>query len=439
MKFNTSLSAVCLLTCISLPSFSQHVESLTTVEAKQESVAEYQLLDGQIESVNKSTISAQTSGVISKLKYDVGDFVKKGSEIARISSQNQKAGLQEAKASVGQARASVGQAKAAVSRARASVSKANASISQAAATVSQAQAALRETQAAYTEARLAFERTKRIYHQRLIAKSQYDKADSAVKSAAARVDSAKANLTATKAAFNASKSGLASAKSELQASLSGLEAAKSGFNASKAGLSKAGEQLGYTQLLAPYSGIVIERHVELGEVVAAGKPVMTGISLSEMRATASIPQRLILAVRKHKSARIYLDGDSVGIPAKSLTIFPYADPATNGFKVRVALERGIKGLFPGVFVKIGFETGASTHLVIPQRAVAYRGEVTAVYVVDEHGTPHLRQVRLGKKTIDGKIQVTAGLDAAEKVALDPVHAAAYLKLHRTAVKEASHE
>ena len=426
MKFTTRLSALCLLTCISLPSFSKHVESLTTVEAKKESVADYQLLDGQIESVNKSTISAQTSGVISKLKYDVGDFVKKGSEIARISSQNQKAGLQEAQASVGQAQASV-------SRAKAAVSQANASISQAAATVSQAQAALREAQAAFTEARLEFNRIKQIYQKRLIAKSQYDKAHSALQSTTARVDAAKANLTATKAAYNASKSGLASAKSE-------LAAAKAGFNASKAGLSKAGEQLGYTQLLAPYSGIVIERHVELGEVVAAGKPVMTGISLAEMRATANIPQRLILAVRKHKSARIYIDGDTVGIAAKSLTIFPYADPATNGFKVRVALESGIKGLFPGVFVKIGFEIGESTHLVIPQNSVAYRGEVTAVYVVDKDGTPHFRQVRLGKKVAENKIQITAGLDNGEKVALDPVHAAAYLKLHRQAVaKENNHE
>ncbi len=429
MKFTTNLLSLCLLISISMPSYSKHVEGLLTAEVKKESVVDYQFLDGQIESVNKSTISAQTSGVISKLNYDVGDFVKKGSEIARISSQNQKAGLQ-------QAQASVGQAKAAVSQAKAAVSKANASISQAAATVAQAQAALRETQAAYNEARLAFNRTAEIYKKRLIAKSQYDKANSALKSAAARVDAAKANLTATKAAYNASKSELTSAKSR-------LAAANSGFVAAKAGLSKAGEQLGYTQLLAPYSGIVIERHVELGEVVAAGKPVMTGISLSEMRATTSIPQRLILAVRKYKSARIFIDGDSVGIPAKSLTIFPYADTATNGFKVRVALKRGIKGLFPGVFVKIGFETGSSTHLVIPQSAVAYRGEVTAVYVVDADGMPHLHQVRLGKKTSDNKIQVTAGLHEGEKIAIDPVHAAAYFKLHQAVkTKEAednSHE
>ena len=312
------------------------VDDLKTAEAKQEEVIQYQILDGQIESVNKSTISAQTTGVISKLKYDVGDYVKKGDEIARISSQNQKAGMLEAKASVG---------------------KASANVSQAAATVSQAQASLKESQASYAEARSAFDQIKSIYQKRLIAKSQYDSAEAAMKSAAARVDAAKANLTATKAAYNSTKSGL---------------------NAAKAGLTKAGEQLGYTQLLAPYSGIVTERHVELGEVVAAGKPIMTGISLSEMRAIATIPQRIILAVRKHKSARVYVDGDNIGIPAKSLTIFPYADPSTNGFKVRAALDSGIKGLFPGVFVKVGFEIGKSTRLVVPQSAIASRGEVTAV-------------------------------------------------------------
>lgn len=67
----------------------------------KEEVVNYQMLDGEIEAVNKSTVSAQTGGIISKITSDVGDYVKKGSLIARISSENQKSGLQQAKAAVG--------------------------------------------------------------------------------------------------------------------------------------------------------------------------------------------------------------------------------------------------------------------------------------------------------------------------------------------------
>jgi multidrug efflux pump subunit AcrA (membrane-fusion protein) len=317
--------------------------------------------------------------------------------IARISSANQKSNLQGAKASVNEARAS---------------------ISSASASIVQAEAGTREAQANYIAARSEFNRVKSLFTKRIITKSQYDKAEAAMKSSLARVQSSKARLNATKAVRNAAKSGL---------------------SAAKAGLSKAGQQLAYTEVIAPYSGIVTERHVELGEVVSAGSPIMTGISLKEMRAVAHIPQRLILKVRKYKSARIYINDDKNGLVAKDLTFFPYADTNTNAFKVRVSFDSAPKGLFPGIFVKIGFEVGKENHLVVPATAIAYRSEVTGVYVINDKGVTSLRQVRLGKLTSDGKIRVLAGLDAGEKIAIDPVHAAVYLKQKQLEAAGKDHE
>jgi len=77
--------------------------------------------------------------------------------------------------------------------------------------------------------------------------------------------------------------------------------------------------------------------------------------------------------------------------------------------------------------EIDFEVGKQQVLVIPHDAVAYRSEVTAVYVINQDGIPLLRQVRLGRLTDDDKIVVLAGLEAGEKVAIDPSHAAVFLK------------
>ncbi len=272
------------------------ISPLNTAVAVEEVVVDYQMLDGQIEAVNKSTVSSQTGGVISKLSYDVGDYVEKGALIARISSENQKSGLQQAQAAV---------------------SESKAAISSASASEVQAEAAIKEATANYSAARAEFNRVKGLYDKSIISRSQYDQAEAAMKSTLARVESAKANLNAVKAKTSAARSSLSSAQ---------------------AGLSQAGEQLGYTEVVAPYTGIVTERHVELGEVVNAGTPVMTGISLQEIRVVTDIPQRLIQAVRKNKSARVYIDGDKTGIAVKQLTIFPYADATTNAFKVRASLE-----------------------------------------------------------------------------------------------------
>ena len=60
--------------------------------------------------------------------------------------------------------------------------------------------------------------------------------------------------------------------------------------------------------------------------------------------------------------------------------------------------------------------------MIPSRAVLRRSEVTAVYVVDAEGLPRLRQIRAGESTGPQLIEVLAGVQPGEKVALDPVKA-----------------
>jgi len=66
--------------------------------------------------------------------------------------------------------------------------------------------------------------------------------------------------------------------------------------------------------------------------------------------------------------------------------------------------------------------GKEKKLLIPNSAVVHRSEVVAVYVVDDKGMPHLRQVRLGEANEQNEIEVLAGLNAGERVAVDAVKA-----------------
>ncbi len=90
--------------------------------------------------------------------------------------------------------------------------------------------------------------------------------------------------------------------------------------------------------------------------------------------------------------------------------------------MRVYLPKNEAGVYPGMFVRAHFAVGKANKLVIPASAVLRRSEVVAVYVVDETGGVKLRQVRLGEATPDGAVEVLAGLNPGEKVALDPVKA-----------------
>jgi RND family efflux transporter MFP subunit len=333
------------------PVDAQAQSALQTVQVGAVGTPELHYLDGHVEAVNQSTISAQTSGVIEELFYDVDDYVEQGKVIARIKSKNQQAGVQ------------------------------------------QAQASLDEAQARYTEAQADFKRISDIYAKRLVPKADYDAAQAGLKAAEARLAAAKAQVT------------------------------------------QAGEQLGYTTLIAPYGGIVTKRHVELGEAVNPGTPVMTGISLEQMRVVVEVPQRLIAQVRKQQKAFVFQDGSNKSLAVKSLTFFPYADPKTNAFKVRIELAEGAQDLFPGMFVKVAFVIGQQQGVVsVPETAVVVRSEVIGVYVINADGKPALRQIRLGKKLDDNNISVLAGVDAGETIALDPVQAAIFLKQHTAGAK-----
>jgi len=248
-----------------------------------------------------------------------------------------------------------------------------------------------EAQAQYNVAKIEFDRIEKVYQQKLVSQSAYDKADA-----------------------------------ELKAALQRLTAAKSKVK-------EVLEQLRYTVVKAPFSGVVAQRHVELGELAKVGQPLMSGYDANEFRAVTDIPQSMVGLIRTAKQASIQLGADQAEVLASTqITVFPEADPATHTYHVRVKLPNVPAGIYPGHLVKIQFAVGEQQKLQIPLDAVVLRSELQAVYVVipaqgktAEHIT--LRQIRIGKHNPNKTVDVLAGLNPGETIALDPIQAAVYLK------------
>jgi len=216
---------------------------------------------------------------------------------------------------------------------------------------------------------------------------------------------------------------------DLDRALSGRDSVAAQVASAESAVERASQQLDYTVVKAPYSGIVTERFVEVGESVTNGQQLMTGLSLERLRVTLDLPQQISIKVRPDPRA-VILTGKGPVEPEK-ITIFPVADPVTNTFRVRLKLPEGQFGLYPGMFVKVAFQIGAAERLLVPAAAVIQRSEVTGVYIVVD-GAIRLRQIRVGD-TRDGRVEVLAGLTEGELVALDPVQARIYAK--RPAVQQ----
>ncbi len=300
-----------------------------------------QVWDGVVEAVNQATISAQTSGRVVELPYDVNDTVAEGDVIVRFTDVEQKSAK------------------------------------------SRAQSQIASAQASYNEAQASYQRISEVYERKLVAKAQLDQER-------ARRDAAKAALDAARAQF-----------------------------------SEVGQQMDYTVVRAPYSGIVTERHVQIGESVRPGQPLISGVSLEDLRVSVEVPQSAIGPIRKLQAADVLIAGDgSQRVAASKVTVFPYADPATHTFTVRLELPGDNTGLYPGMTVKVAFATGEAKRLLVPVAALVLRGELQGIYVVDGSNV-RLRQIRSGHRFGDS-IEILAGLAAGENYATDPAAAAQWL-------------
>ena len=247
--------------------------------------------------------------------------------------------------------------------------------------VAASEAQVREAQAALANARAQHERSRQLLAQKFVSQSALERAEAEYKQAQARV------------------------------------------TALLAGAGAAATERSFATIVAPYSGVVSARHVELGEMAVPGKPLMTGFDPATLRVVANVPQAQVAAIQAGARARVEVPSTGRWIEVKQMTVVPSADPRTHTTRVRLELpEEDLRGIYPGVYARAHFTVGRATRLLAPRAAILQRSEVTAVQVVDERGAPQLRQVRLGSAGDDRSVEVLAGLRAGERVALEPVRA-----------------
>jgi RND family efflux transporter MFP subunit len=165
--------------------------------------------------------------------------------------------------------------------------------------------------------------------------------------------------------------------------------------------------------------VVTRRDAEVGETVAPGTPLMSGLSLRYLRVAVDVPQSVVDQVRRIRKAAVYVGERR--IEASKLTVFPEAAGTSSTFRARLELPENAADLYPGMFVKVAFVIGETQRLLVPRGALVERGEMTGVYVVDGQGAVALRQVRAGH-AYGGEIEVLAGLARGERIAADPVAA-----------------
>jgi len=207
-----------------------------------------------------------------------------------------------------------------------------------------------------------------------------------------------------------------------------FKAAEAQSRATLAQAGAAGTQTSFHTVTAPYAAVVASVGVEVGDLATPGRPLLALYDPLALRVVVHVPESAAGALKPGAAVRLEFPGAPEALrwqQARSIMVWPTADPATHTIQIRLDLPSGLRGLAPGMFARAWFALAGErdSAIVVPAGAVFQRSELRAVYVIDAKGLVQLRQVRAGR-TEGGRTRILSGLEPGERVALDPLAAAA---------------
>ena len=234
-----------------------------------------------------------------------------------------------------------------------------------------------------------------------------------------------------KAAVSATESTLALAKADLdryrelrqknfvsQALLDAKEAAYKSAIASheqaNAGLKVQANQSSYSTLYADADGVITAVQAEVGQVVAAGTPVVKLARTAEKEVRVSIPEDQIEVLRQVTDLAVKTWANSnVAISGRLRELSPIADPATRTYTAKISLPRAGPEIRLGMTATVQFAAPALPGIHLPMTALVNSKEGTAVWVV-ESGVVKLVPVQVASAT-GTEVLIAQGLSAGQSV------------------------
>lgn len=181
----------------------------------------------------------------------------------------------------------------------------------------------------------------------------------------------------------------------------------------EANLAQVAAQLAYTQVVAPFAGVITARYVEPGYLASPGLPLFAIEGRGAFEVEVAVPDSLPLValgdglVVTHRESKL---------TARVLEASPAADPTSRTRLVVLALPSS-SDVRSGQYVRVHWPVAQREQLTVPSTALTRFGQMDRVFVESE-GRAILRLVRIGGQQ-DDRTVVLAGLNAGERVVLNP--------------------
>ena len=205
-------------------------------------------------------------------------------------------------------------------------------------------------------------------------------------------------------------------KAEIDAKRAARDAANAQVRVNQAQLNATRAEIGRLDVRAPASGLILERNVEVGQIVSPGSGALFRLAEGgQMEMRAQLSQQDLALVKAGMAANVTPVGSDRSFAGQVWQVAPTIDPQSRQGDVRILVPYDSQ-IRPGGFAEARIGAGAATAPLLPQSAVLSDDAGNYVYIINAKNEVERRTVKIGNVDQAG-VTIAEGLSGNEAVVL----------------------
>jgi RND family efflux transporter MFP subunit len=192
--------------------------------------------------------------------------------------------------------------------------------------------------------------------------------------------------------------------------------AKARLEAAKQMKNEVNAQFSYSNIRAPFNGVVTNKFIKVGDMANPGMPLMEVESPGNFQVLAMVPESEILQIKSGSEVEIMIKTLNESFKGTVAEVSTSAKNTGGQYMVKVLLNESKANLLSGMYATVQFPTTKKANndrVLVPMDAIVQNGQLSGVYTVSESNTALLRWLRLGR-TYGDSVEVLSGLSAEEQ-------------------------
>ena len=205
-------------------------------------------------------------------------------------------------------------------------------------------------------------------------------------------------------------------KAEIDSKKATRDAAYAQVRVAQAQLAGTRAEIGRLNVVAPASGLILSRNVEVGQIVSPGSGALFHLAEGgQMEMRAQLAQQDLSYVHTGMPAEVRPVGSDRSFTGTVWQVSPMIDPQTRLGDVRIAVPYD-PVMRPGGFAEAKITSGTTTAPLLPQSAVLSDDKGNYVYIINGKNEVERRDIKIGTVNDNG-VTITSGISGSERVVL----------------------